>query len=245
MSTVPTGIVAHMFPTCATTSNVTAGDNRVGWVSAGSGRGTSDILWSCFSILLVCTYKCIHFNVPSIHESEARWHSWGIVFWPGARLWSKWAHNVRWMVGIILAPELGIAIAMHQNLQARKGLKLLRMDKPRETGPQDFESKNDKSKKIGSTDVESTNDQVKVLGVGRDELTKAYAFFANMGGFIAKICVLSRSQQSITSSGEPVDTSSIPKTSQELICEIKKCEDLGQLILAAPLLSLFPLSVFI
>jgi hypothetical protein len=85
------------------------------------------------------------------------------------------------MVGIILAPELGIAIAMHQNLQARKGLKLLRMDKPRETGPQDFESKNDKSKKIGSTDVESTNDQVKVLGVGRDELTKAHAFFANMG----------------------------------------------------------------
>jgi hypothetical protein len=125
ISPVPSTAVAHIFSTRATANNVTTGDGRVGWVSAGSGRSTSDILWSCFSIPLVCTWKCIHFNVPSIHKSEARWHMWGIVCWPGKRLLLVWMYKVGWMIGIALAPELGVAIAMYQYLGAREWSNML------------------------------------------------------------------------------------------------------------------------
>lgn len=49
--------LAAVLPTRALAQNATASDEHVGWVSSASGRSTSDILWSCFSILLVCTYK--------------------------------------------------------------------------------------------------------------------------------------------------------------------------------------------
>lgn len=92
--------------------NVTASNKHVGWVSSASGRSTSDILWSCFSILLVCTYKCIHFNVPSEKDSEAGWftRTW----------WRKWSKKIGWMMFIVLAPEMGITIAMDQYLLARE-----------------------------------------------------------------------------------------------------------------------------
>jgi len=117
------------------------------------------------------------------------------------------------MVGIILAPELGIAIAMHQNLQAGAGLRQLRGNKPEGNG---------------SENVELKGDQMKVAGVGRDGLTKAHIFFANMGGFIARICVLPHPQQEITSSDNPNSVSSYPKMSQEFVYMISNYEDLGQ-----------------
>ncbi len=215
ISPIPSTAVTHSFSTRAIANDVTTGEGRVGWISAGSGRSTSDILWSCFSILLVCTWKCVHFNVPSIDDSEAGWHRWGILCWPGTRLLSKWMNKVGWMIAIILAPELGVAIAMHQYLGAREWLKKLRVDKPTEIESQD----------VGSQDAE-----VKLLGVGRDGVTKAHTFFANMGGFIAKICVLPSPQQGSTSSDKSDKTSPVPEMPRELIREIKDCQELGQYI---------------
>ncbi|PMD39370.1 hypothetical protein L207DRAFT_459969 [Hyaloscypha variabilis F] len=275
----PSTTVAHILSARATANNATTGDGRVGWVSAGSGRSTSDILWSCFSILLVCTWKCIHYNVPSIHESEARWHWWGILCWPGARLLSIWMSKVGWMIGITVAPEIGVALAMYQYLRARAGLKLLRVDMPRETGlqhvelretesknieskgtePKDLESINVDSKGVASEgtepkdvasisveskrivskrtepkDVESKHAQLTVLGVGRDEITMAHTFFANMGGFIAEISFLPLLEQGKTSSNKPDETLSIPKTSDELILMIEDCQDLEILLRLFP-----------
>lgn len=45
----------------------------VGWVPTPSGRGAVNIVWSCLSILLVCTYKCVRFNIPAFEEKEAGW----------------------------------------------------------------------------------------------------------------------------------------------------------------------------
>jgi hypothetical protein len=282
----PSATVAHILSARATANNATTGDGRVGWVSAGSGRSTSDILWSCFSILLVCTWKCIHYNVPSIHESEARWHWWG----PGARLLSIWMYKVGWMIGIAVAPEIGVALAMHQYLNARAGLKLLRVDMPRETGSQhvelrktesknielkgtepkglesinvdskgvasegtepknvasiSIESKRIVSKRTEPKDVESKHAQVTVLGVGRDEITMAHTFFANMGGFIAEVRVLSLPEQGKTSSNKPDETTSIPKTSYALIRGIQSCRSLGQSTCSQLLLHIISTTVLV
>jgi hypothetical protein len=237
--------VSHILSTRATPNNVTTADARVGWVSAGNGRSTSDILWSCFSILLVCTWKCIHFNIPSIYDSEAKWHNWGILYWPGKRLRLRWMYQVGWMIGIALAPEIGVAIAMSQYLEARQGLKTLKRDwsmeieqpdvesEAKEVDLEGIESKVVESKEAGSKNAESeydlpNHDLVEVLGVGRDEITKAHIFFANMGGFVAKIHVPSGPQQGRTPPDRPEETSSTPKTSREFIRYVKGAGALGQ-----------------
>jgi hypothetical protein len=104
-------------------ANITSNEGRVGWVSSSPGRSTSDILWSCFSILLVCTWKCIHFNVSSDEERDAGWHKflWETVpYWPQRLLWRRWFKRVGFIIMIILAPEIGVAIAMDQYLFARE-----------------------------------------------------------------------------------------------------------------------------
>jgi hypothetical protein len=92
----------------------------------------------------------------------------------------------------------------------------------------DAEVKNVELNKTEVKDVESKHAEVKVLGLGRDEITKAHTFFAYMGGFIAKIRVLSRPQQGESSSNKPDETSSVPETSQVIIREVEDCRDLGQ-----------------
>ncbi|KAH8587223.1 hypothetical protein B0O99DRAFT_694672 [Bisporella sp. PMI_857] len=103
-------------------ANITSNEGRVGWVSSSPGRSTSDILWSCFSILLVCAWKCIHFNVPSNEERDAGWHKlWHTVpYWPERLLWWRWSKTIGFIITIILAPEIGVAIAMDQHLFARE-----------------------------------------------------------------------------------------------------------------------------
>jgi hypothetical protein len=102
-------------------ANITSGDGRVGWVSASPGRSTSNILWSCFSILLICAWKSIHFNVPSDEERDAGWHKlWKTLpYWPTKTLWRRWCKRLGFMVMVILAPEIGVAIAMDQYLSAK------------------------------------------------------------------------------------------------------------------------------
>ena len=206
---IPSATVMHIFSSRATAQNATMGDSRVGWVSAGSSRSTSDILWSCFSILLVCTWKCVHFNVPSIAESEPRWYRRGILCWPIKRLPLKWTNKAGWMIAIALAPEIGVTIAMDQYLKAREGLSYLTVGKGN--------SKEDKPKDIELKEPELEEIEVRVDGVGGDEITKTHIFFANMGGLVAKIWVLSRPKQGTTSLEKlpqdeisPDETPSIP-----------------------------------
>ncbi|KAL3442414.1 hypothetical protein BJX65DRAFT_321536 [Aspergillus insuetus] len=108
-------IVLLLFP-------ILALPDRVGWVSSPNVRGTSDILWSCGAIFLVCTWKCMHFNLPSYEESEAQWHTlWGWVpYWPTRLRWRVIIHLMKWMCTIALAPELGIAMAADEFWQAWK-----------------------------------------------------------------------------------------------------------------------------
>jgi hypothetical protein len=70
---------------------------------------------------LVCAWKCIHFNVPSEEEQNAGWHKWHAVpYWPEKLLWWRWSKTLGFIIMIILAPEIGVAIAMDQHLFARE-----------------------------------------------------------------------------------------------------------------------------
>ncbi|KUJ20689.1 uncharacterized protein LY89DRAFT_730707 [Mollisia scopiformis] len=128
-------------------------DARSGWVSSGDGRSTSDILWSCFSVFLVCTWSCLHLNVPSIEESEAGWYDWhGIPYWPELPLLEKWIRKILWMGAIVLAPEVGVAMAMRDFLSARESFAKAAVQNADETGEDE-----------------------------RAKMTKSHAFLANMG----------------------------------------------------------------
>lgn len=68
-------------------------------------------------------------NVPSIEESEAGWHKWyKIPYWPENPLLRKWSRKIFWMMGVIVAPEFGVAMAITDFLQARESL--AEMDAP-------------------------------------------------------------------------------------------------------------------
>jgi len=155
----------------AQSQNASSSIDRVGWVSSSGGRSTSDILWNCFSIFLVCTWSCLHYNVPSNKESEAKWHSWrGVPYWPSTLLWRIWARKVCCMMLIIIAPEIGVATAMEQYLHAR-----------------DWQAENHKravtlALKVVGKELEAVPDQEE-----RCKITLTHAFFANMGGFSLRL----------------------------------------------------------
>lgn len=134
--------IALTFPALAlaynsTARNVTAGDEKVGWVSTASDRSTSEILWSCASIFLVCSWKCVHLNIPRLKESRAGWHKWprikvgsrewnGIPCWPETPLLWKWCRKIIWMGVIIIAPKIGVYIAFIQLLDAQHTAKQMK-----------------------------------------------------------------------------------------------------------------------
>ena len=114
-SYVPDRALAKMVP------NSTYSEPRVGWVTIGGGRGTSEILWSCLIIFVVCSWKCVHLNIPSFDENTAGWHQWGDVpLWPRLPVWAKWARKLEWMGVIVIAPEVGVALAVKEHSEAKE-----------------------------------------------------------------------------------------------------------------------------
>ena len=112
------------FPILAWAQNSTMSGKtaeRVGWISSTNNRTTFDILWSCFTIFFLCSWKCTHLNIPTVEESEAGWQMLG--GWlpcPSLQLLKCWLRKVKWMCIIALAPEMGVAMATDQFMIARK-----------------------------------------------------------------------------------------------------------------------------
>jgi hypothetical protein len=95
------------------------------------------------------------------------------------------------MVGIFIAPEIGVTIAMDQYLGAKEGVRYLKK-KEEESKVQDKNFKNI----IQEKDVEWKVEELE--WIKGDEATTTHTFFSNMGGFIAKIWVLSSPRQGTT-----------------------------------------------
>ncbi|KAL5593844.1 hypothetical protein FOBRF1_012946 [Fusarium oxysporum] len=112
-------------------SNSTSGNTTmVGWVSPAPRRSTWSIIWSCLSIFIVCSWKCVHLNIPTHEEIQGEWHTMQICrcipdipIWPKAPLRRKWSRKIIWMTVIALAPEFGVALAAKQYMDARRELK--------------------------------------------------------------------------------------------------------------------------
>lgn len=87
-------------------------ETKVGWVSSTCQRSTFDVLWSCLSVVLVCTYKVIHLNLPACMEAKASWEE--VLFW------KKWLRKLKWMAFMALSPELLLAMALGDFLWSRQ-----------------------------------------------------------------------------------------------------------------------------
>ena len=85
---------------------------KVGWVWNISNRSTFDVLWSCLSVILVCTYKVVHLNLPACREAEASWDQ--LLFW------KKWLRKLKWMGFMALSPELLLSMALGDFLWSRQ-----------------------------------------------------------------------------------------------------------------------------
>ena len=121
------------FPIFACAQNTMTSDKtaeRVGWVSSTNSRTTSDILWSCFTIFLVCSWKCVPLHIPTVEESEAKLQKLrGLLPYPSLLLLKRWCRKVKWMCLIALAPEIGVVMALDQFTKAqRMNKKFQRLD---------------------------------------------------------------------------------------------------------------------
>ncbi|KLU87296.1 hypothetical protein MAPG_06297 [Magnaporthiopsis poae ATCC 64411] len=101
----------------------------VGWVDPPQQRGTYNIITSCLAVLFLCSYKCFHMNVPSPKERQAGWHkvkinkNLHVPYWPEGALWRKLIRKSKWVLLIIVAPELGVGLAASQRAEAQLQLK--------------------------------------------------------------------------------------------------------------------------
>ncbi len=90
---------------------------------------------------------------------------------------------------IVVAPEIGVGMAVDQYLLARecrhKELQDLELPRTKESNVVEDRTK----------DVEIATSEVKVDEAEKQEITNTHAFFANMGGFTLRILALSPSSQ--------------------------------------------------
>ena len=71
------------------------------WVSASNFRGTMDILQSCVLTIVACVYTALHLNI----SDETHWSG-------------QLLQKSKWVVLTLLAPEIVVAAAAAQFLQA-------------------------------------------------------------------------------------------------------------------------------
>ncbi|OAL03516.1 hypothetical protein IQ06DRAFT_108362 [Phaeosphaeriaceae sp. SRC1lsM3a] len=68
----------------------------VGWRDSSGERGTLEILWTCFTTVIACTWTILHLNVPGMQDGA----------------WTKFWRKVKWMAITIVFPEFTFAKAV-------------------------------------------------------------------------------------------------------------------------------------
>ncbi|KAH7151570.1 hypothetical protein DER46DRAFT_650608 [Fusarium sp. MPI-SDFR-AT-0072] len=145
----------------------------VGWVSPAPRRSTWSIIWSCLSIFIVCSWKCVHLNIPTHEEIQGEWHTVqlfeclpDVSFWPKAPLRRKWRPKIAWMTFIALAREFGVALAARQYVEVRRDLKTFRRPLS--------------SKALVSVRMMELDEHLTTFSA--QKYTMAHAFYVQMGG---------------------------------------------------------------
>ncbi len=111
-------ILAALVVSCSALDADGNGQARVGWVWDVGNRSSFDVLWSCLAVILVCTYKVVHLNLPAESEAEASWRRWGF--------WKKWLRKLKWMGFMALSPEMLLSMALQDWLWSRDSVRKFR-----------------------------------------------------------------------------------------------------------------------
>ncbi|EHA47754.1 hypothetical protein MGG_03767 [Pyricularia oryzae 70-15] len=128
---------------------------NTGWVSAPPGRGTSGILWICFSVILLCSYKCIHLDIPSQAEIQAEFPKWD--------RFRNILRKVWWMLVMCIVPAVPLFIALLEYSKACVELKKVQ---------------------YAQAEFASWFQSTSWKGVQKPTITMSHAFYANMGGIV-------------------------------------------------------------
>jgi hypothetical protein len=87
---------------------------HIKFTSTPNVRGTLDIVWTCFSILLLCTWSVQHLNIqPQVKARTAGQYFRLTVFLV--------KRKAKWMLLTLIAPEILIGLALSQFVAARHG----------------------------------------------------------------------------------------------------------------------------
>lgn len=95
-------------PFCTNETNL--GNEKLGWVQTPEGRGTLDILWSCFLVIFTCTWSALHINYSRRGEGY-----WAVV-----------KRKCRWALLTVYAPEAVTLFAACQWSSARTSKNCMR-----------------------------------------------------------------------------------------------------------------------
>ena len=96
---------------------------KVGWIWDSGNRSSFDILWSCLAVVLVCTYKVVHLNLPAEREAEASWR--------GLDFWRKWFRKLKWMGLMAIAPEVILSMALQDWLWSNQSVRDIAQSSPK------------------------------------------------------------------------------------------------------------------
>jgi hypothetical protein len=77
---------------------------HAGWVNSPNGRGTSDIIWSCLSTVVLCSWSILCLNIPSREEG----------WWRCAR------RKFQWSLLTVMGPEVIFQLSLGEWLVARR-----------------------------------------------------------------------------------------------------------------------------
>lgn len=168
------------------TVNPISGDEEVGWQPGGCYRGTWNIVSTCLSTIIACTWSIQHLNIPGADDS-----------W-----WEKNKRKMKWMIITVLFPELVLIQAIFELQMAWKALRLMYREQKSVKWPwwfrnpplswlpccrwylKDKDLKGRDAKGPKSQDFKDLESQ---HGTGESKKTKwtlAHCYFANMGGFM-------------------------------------------------------------
>ncbi|KEQ60955.1 uncharacterized protein M437DRAFT_53308, partial [Aureobasidium melanogenum CBS 110374] len=94
-------------------TNCSLPDPGSNFVESPNVRGTLDILWSCLSVLLLCTWSIQHLKIP--HQCRPR-----SIRQQTNKFVVQLGSKVRWMLVTLIAPELLCGVAAEEWLTACK-----------------------------------------------------------------------------------------------------------------------------
>ncbi|EHK19811.1 uncharacterized protein TRIVIDRAFT_203391 [Trichoderma virens Gv29-8] len=174
--------LAASLPMLAAARNCTVrpiSDNEtVGWQPGGCYRGTWNIISTCLSTIIACTWSIQHLNIPATDDTQ----------------FQKNKRKMKWMIITVLFPELVLIHAIFEFHMAWKALRLMSDKEKPVKWPWWFRNpplswlpycrrylkdKNLDDQEAKNLESQDAKDQPK-----KEKWTLAHCYFANMGGFM-------------------------------------------------------------